>query len=97
MLPLVKFWELKGSRYYVIELPDRSHARIPASWADDGQALLVGEAGSKPLLTVEALRELAQTIHLLLDRSSFGEDHDLSSLGPPPKEVQRGPATRALF
>jgi hypothetical protein len=38
---VVRLWEHKKKRYYIIELPDKSHTRIPLYWADNGKFPLV--------------------------------------------------------
>jgi hypothetical protein len=57
-LPLVKLWEHKKRRYYVIELLDQSHARIPLHWADEGRGPLPEISSNLPVLTSEAIKEL---------------------------------------
>jgi len=74
VVPLVRLWEGKGTRFFVVELPDGGHCRLPASWVDDG----VSEPETLPttsrVLSMEAARELSRVLAGLL-----GEPGHLSS------------------
>jgi hypothetical protein len=61
-LPLIKIWEHKKKRYYVIELPDKSHTRIPLHWADQGKTPLPEHLSGQPVFTVHSIRELISLI-----------------------------------
>jgi hypothetical protein len=58
-------WENRRKRFYVIELPDRSHTRIPLHWADDVKAPLPEIPLDMPVLTVRAVRELSSVITIV--------------------------------
>ena len=67
---LVDFWRGCDGRWAVIELPDGSHARVAASWVDDGEDPLPGRAedGTQTQLTVLAVRELVEVLVQLRQR-----------------------------
>jgi hypothetical protein len=65
MVPLVKLWEHKKKRYYVIELPDKSHTRIPLDWADEGKTPLSEVSSHQPVLTTTSVKELIVLIERL--------------------------------
>jgi hypothetical protein len=65
-VPLVELWSNSGGRSLVIELPDKSHARIPAAWADDGESLaVVPSPEPKTLLSVATATELMEVLRQL--------------------------------
>jgi hypothetical protein len=68
-VPLVELWEGSGHRRFVIELPDGSHTRIPASWADngDGPPPDVDQSGA-PVLSLAAVRDLVVVLGQLVER-----------------------------
>jgi hypothetical protein len=94
-VPLVKIWESKGSRHYVVELPDRSHVRIPLSWADDGQAPLEEHHDSEALLSVETTRDLAAAI-ARIQRRATKDEGGIGSIDLSPKEAMDGRAAPAV-
>jgi len=58
MVPLIKLWEHKKKHYYVIQLPDESHTRIPLFWADDGKTPLPEPPSDLTVLTATSVRTL---------------------------------------
>lgn len=64
-VPLVKLWEHKKRRYYVIELPDQSHTRIPLHWADEGKGPLPKISSNPPYLNIQAIKELISLLERL--------------------------------
>jgi hypothetical protein len=64
-VPLVKLWEHKKRRYYVIQLPDQSHTRIPLHWADDGKGPLPEISSKLPALTIPAIKALISIMERL--------------------------------
>jgi hypothetical protein len=67
-IPLVELWDGRGERL-VVELPDGSHTRIPASWADDGSGPVPAYCGSSgTLLSVEAVEELVALLRRLSEQ-----------------------------
>lgn len=75
---LVKIWEHKKKRYYVIELPDKSHTRIPLDWTDQGNTPLPENLSSEQVFTVQSVREIAFIIRTLKNRSSNDSTKGLS-------------------
>jgi hypothetical protein len=70
VVPLVEFWRDCGDRTLVVELPDGSHTRIPAAWADDGEESALPPAPKSPTrLSVTAVRELVALLARLRDAS----------------------------
>jgi hypothetical protein len=65
--PLAEFWRECGDRTYVIELPDGSHTRIPAAWADDGEGPLPSAATAVTQLSSASVRELVTLLRRLAD------------------------------
>ena len=96
IIPLVKIWEHKKKRYYVIELPDKSHTRIPLDWADQGKAPLPEPPSSKPIFTVRAIREIISFINILNNRSLNETTIGLSFPHLSPKEDEYGKADGLL-
>ena len=92
VVPLVKIWNHSKKRYYVIELPDKSHTRIPVDWADEGEAPLPEIASNLPCLTVEAIRDLIFLGTTLERRVSKTPTKGLSSAHRRSKEDQHGKA-----
>ena len=68
--PLVRLWEGRGTRFFVIELSDGGHCRIPMSWADDGHEVRREPELPPNLLTVESARALIEAVSLLRTRVS---------------------------
>jgi hypothetical protein len=91
-VPLVKIWEHKNKRYYVIELPDKSHTRIPLHWADQGKIPLPQSPSGGPAFTVEAVRELFSLMSTLANKASKTEAKGLSFPYGLPKEDEYGKA-----
>jgi hypothetical protein len=71
---LIKVWRHQKKRYYIIELPDKTHSRIPFHWADDGKLPLPQVSSDLPVLTADSIRELI----LLIER--LKTSHQLSLL-----------------
>jgi hypothetical protein len=69
MVPLVELWRDNGDRALVIELPDGSHTRIPAAWADDGDMPMPSIQASLNRLSVPAVGELITLLTRLRDAS----------------------------
>lgn len=69
-VPLVELWEGSGRRRFVIELPDGSHTRIPASWADDGdgEPPELDQSGVA-VLSLGAVRDLVAVLGQLVERT----------------------------
>jgi hypothetical protein len=67
-VPLVGFWEGKGERFLVIELPDGSHARVPSWWTDDGDGAPPVVPATTAKLSVAAARELIALLTQLGNR-----------------------------
>ena len=65
MVPLVKLWEHKKKHYYVIQLPDKSHTRIPLDWADEGKTPLPEVSSHQPVFTTTSIKELIALIERL--------------------------------
>ena len=95
-VPLVKIWEHKKKRYYVIELPDKSHTRIPLDWADQGKMPLPENPSSKQVFTVQSVREISALIRTLENRSSNDSTRRLSFPHRLPKEDKYGKAVGIL-
>ena len=93
---LVKIWEHKKKRYYVIELPDKSHTRIPLDWADEGKTPLPKISSNQPVLTINSFRELISLIAALDNKASKTSTIRLSFPHHLPKEDEYGKAV-ALF
>jgi hypothetical protein len=89
---LVKIWQHKKRRYYVIELPDNSHTRIPLSWADDGNTPLPQVPPNLPFLTIDSIRQLSCLLANLKNKSSMNSNLGLSSPYSPKKEIEYGKA-----
>jgi len=87
---LVKIWQHKKKRYYVIELPDKSHTRIPLYWADDGNTPLHQIPHNLPFLTIDSIRQLIGLVTTLKNKVSMKSNIGLSSPYHPPKEVEYG-------
>ena len=96
VVPLVKIWNHSNKRYYVIELPDKSHTRIPLDWADEGEGPLPQIVSSLPCLTVEAIRDLIFLATTLERGVSKTPTKGLSSAHRRPKEDQHGKADGPL-
>lgn len=75
---LVKIWEHKKKRYFVIELPDKSHSRIPLHWADNGTLPLSKPPHSNQVFTVQAIREVIFLTRTLRDKVLNPPDTGLS-------------------
>ena len=75
---LVKIWQHRKKRYYVIELPDKSHTRIPLDWADQGKTPLPKSPSSKQVFTVQSVREITFLIRTLENKSSNDSTRGLS-------------------
>jgi len=71
MVPLVKLWEHKKKRYYVIQLPDKSHTRIPLDWADEGKMSLPEVSSDLPVLNASSIKELIILIKRLKASNSI--------------------------
>ena len=70
-VPLVELWEGSSRRRFVIELPDGSHTRIPAAWADNGDGAVVDRAlKSTAMPSVGAVRDLVTLLGSLLERTT---------------------------
>jgi hypothetical protein len=93
---LVKIWQHKNQRYYVIELPDKSHTRIPLFWADDGNTPLPPVPPNLPFLTIDSIRLLNCLLANLKNRASMNSNLGLSSPYSPNKEVDYGKAAGPL-
>ena len=93
---LVKIWEHKKKRYYVIELPDKSHTRIPLDWADHGNAPLPESLSSEQVFTVQSVKEITFIIHTLENRSSNDSTTGLSFPHRLAKEDEYGKADGSL-
>lgn len=61
-MPLVRLWEGKGTRFFVVELPDGGHCRLPASWVDDGISELEPLPVTSRVLSIESARELSRLL-----------------------------------
>jgi hypothetical protein len=68
--PLVRTWKHKKSRFYIIQLPDKSHIRIPIDWADDGKTPLPKSFATQPVFTVFSIKKLILLITTLKKRGS---------------------------
>ncbi len=90
---LVKIWEHKKKRYYVIELPDKSHTRIPLDWADEGITKLPQIPPNQPVFTIHSIRELISLITTLENKGSKISTIRLSFPHRPLKEDEYGKAT----
>ena len=90
---LVKIWEHKKKGYYVIELPDKSHTRIPLYWADEGKTPLTEIPSNQPFFTVHSIRELLSLITTLENKGSKISTIRLSFPHRRPKEDEYGKAT----
>lgn len=93
---LVKIWEHKKKRYYVIELPDKSHTRIPLDWADQGNSPLPESLSSEHVFTVQSIREITFIICTLENRSSNNSTRGLSFPHSLSKEDKYGKADGLL-
>jgi hypothetical protein len=91
-VPVVKIWEHKKKRYYVIELPDKSNTRIPLDWADEGKIPLPENPSSQPVFTVQSIREIISFINILKNRSLNDSTRRLSFPHHLPKEDEYGKA-----
>ncbi len=89
---LVKIWEHKKKRYYVIELPDKSHTRIPLHWADEGKTPLPEIPSNQPFFTVDSIRNLISLITTLENKGSRSSTIGLSFPHRLPKEDGYGKA-----
>jgi hypothetical protein len=89
---LVKIWEHKKKRYYVIELPDKSHTRIPLHWADEGKTPLPEIPSNQPFFTVHSIRDLISLITTLDNKASKTSTIRLSFPHRIPKEDGYGKA-----
>jgi uncharacterized protein DUF5372 len=70
-VPLVELWEGSGRRRFVIELPDGSHTRIPAAWADNGDGAVPDHApASTAMLSRTAVSDLVTLLDLLRRRTT---------------------------
>ena len=67
---LVDLWRGCDGPWAVIELPDGSHARVAASWIDDGERQLAprAESDAQLHLSVSAVRELVEVLAQLCQR-----------------------------
>jgi len=93
---LVKIWEHKKKRYYVIELPDKSHTRIPLHWADEGKTPLPEIPSNQPFFTVDSIRNLISLITTLENKGSRSSTIGLSFPHRLPKEDGYGKAVGPL-
>ena len=89
-MPLVKIWQHNKKRYYVIELPDKSHTRIPIHWADDGNTTLPEVPLNLSFLTIDSVRQLNSLITTLKNKISMKAKPGLSIPYHPIKEVEYG-------
>ena len=95
-MPLVKIWQHKKKRYYVIELPDKSHTRIPIHWADDGITTLFEIPLNLPFLTIDSIRQLNSLITTLENKISMKAKSELSIPHHPIKEDEYGKAAHSF-
>jgi hypothetical protein len=82
---VVRFWEHKKKRYYVVELPDKSHTRIPLHFADNGKFPLPDVPPDQPFFTVKCIRRLISLIPAL--QNSRG-NHQTAALCSPDPQTQ---------
>jgi hypothetical protein len=83
---VVRLWEHKKKRYYIIELPDKSHTRIPLYWADNGKFPLVKNAyPEQPFFTAKCIQNLISIILVLKDSHV---NHQTSALSSPEQQTQ---------
>lgn len=68
--PLVRTWKFKRRRFYIIQLPDKSHIQIPVHWADEGKTPLPENICEQPVFRVDSIRELVVVITTLKNRGS---------------------------
>ena len=64
--PIVQIWKNQKKHFYLIELPDKSHTRIPRDWADEGKCPISKIPSDQPVFSASSIREL---IHLV---TTFG-------------------------
>jgi len=57
-VPVIKLWEHKEKRYYIIQLPDKSNTRIPLHWVDEGNTPLPEVPTGLPILSLDSVRQL---------------------------------------
>ena len=68
--PLVRRWKHKKSRFYIIQMPDKSHIQIPIEWADDAKSPLAQYTVAQPVFTDNSIKELIFIITTLKKRIS---------------------------
>ena len=68
--PIVQIWKNKKKRFYLIELPDKSHTRIPLDWADEGKCPISKISSNQPVLSASSLRELIDLLTIFGNKVS---------------------------
>ncbi len=95
VVPVVEYWEHRGERFCVIELPDESHVRVPLSWVDDGKTPLSAVDGGGLYLSGESARDFARLITSLRGHPSRATT-DVSSPDHRSEEDGRGHSNPSL-
>ena len=90
LVNIVKIWEHKKKRYYVVELPDKSHTRIPLHWADDGKSSIAEPPICDQPFTVQSIREITFLIHTSRNKVSNAPARGLSFPDLSSKEDEYG-------
>jgi hypothetical protein len=70
IFPVVRTSGYKRKRYYILELPDKSHLQIPMEWACEKDIPLPQPILAQPVCTVESLRVVLSLLRTLKNKAN---------------------------